>query len=291
MPAKSTARAVALTTTLAALATANVSLAAAQERQALDAPGLAPAPGPTLLESLPGGSWPVVAERERAEQEPTRARARPGARARGPGGGQGGHALSDRRRRRGRLRRGGRWLWRQPRQPGPPGPGRLRALGNTAGRHHRGRGRRGRRRRRRARQPRRAPRRAPRPHVRLLPHELGPARGDGREGRGRPAGGWAAWAAPAVAPAITCTSRSAAAMAPTARPSIRWRSCAAGRAADPRPARDQRSSTSNRMPAACTRATSASPMAWAVVTWPAVGGRSSWARHSAAWASILAVSP
>jgi len=70
MPAKSTARAVALTaTTLAALATANVSLAAAQERQALDAPGLAPAPGPTLLESLPGGSWPVVAERERAEQE------------------------------------------------------------------------------------------------------------------------------------------------------------------------------------------------------------------------------
>ncbi len=70
MPAKSTARAVALTTTtLAALATANVSLAAAQEREALDAPGLAPAPGPMLIESLPGGSWPVVAERERAEQE------------------------------------------------------------------------------------------------------------------------------------------------------------------------------------------------------------------------------
>ncbi len=69
MPAKPTARAVALTTTLAALATANVSLAAAQEREALDAPGLAPAPGPMLIESLPGGSWPVVAERERAEQE------------------------------------------------------------------------------------------------------------------------------------------------------------------------------------------------------------------------------
>jgi murein DD-endopeptidase MepM/ murein hydrolase activator NlpD len=71
MPAKPTARAVALTTTLGALTAGAVAgpLAGAQERQALDVPGLAPAPGPTLLESLPGGSWPVVAEREQAEQE------------------------------------------------------------------------------------------------------------------------------------------------------------------------------------------------------------------------------
>jgi murein DD-endopeptidase MepM/ murein hydrolase activator NlpD len=71
MPAKPTARAVALTTTLGALTAGAVfgPLAGAQERQALDVPGLAPAPGPTLLESLPGGSWPIVAQRERAEQE------------------------------------------------------------------------------------------------------------------------------------------------------------------------------------------------------------------------------
>jgi murein DD-endopeptidase MepM/ murein hydrolase activator NlpD len=71
MPAKPTARAVALTTTLGALTAGAVAgpLAGAQERQALDVPGLAPAPGPTLLESLPGGSWPIVAQRERAEQE------------------------------------------------------------------------------------------------------------------------------------------------------------------------------------------------------------------------------
>jgi len=71
MPAKPTAaRAVALTTvvTLAAGAVAGLP-AAAQEPQAPAVPGLDPAPGPTLLEGLPGGSWPVVAERERAEEE------------------------------------------------------------------------------------------------------------------------------------------------------------------------------------------------------------------------------
>lgn len=71
MPAKPTTSAVALTTTLAALAAGATigPLASAQERQAPAVPGLAPAPGPTLVESLPGGTWRTVAERERAEQE------------------------------------------------------------------------------------------------------------------------------------------------------------------------------------------------------------------------------
>ncbi|MDQ3609770.1 MAG: M23 family metallopeptidase, partial [Actinomycetota bacterium] len=71
MPAKPTARAVALTTTLAALVAGALTgpLASAQERRAPVLPGLAPAPGPTLLEGLPGGSWSVVAQREQAERE------------------------------------------------------------------------------------------------------------------------------------------------------------------------------------------------------------------------------
>lgn len=50
------------------------------------------------------------------------------------------------------------------------------------------------------------------------------------------------------------------------------------------------SMTSKRMPAAWSRASSASPIAWAVVTWPAVSGLSSRARHRADSASIFAVS-
>jgi murein DD-endopeptidase MepM/ murein hydrolase activator NlpD len=71
MPAKPTARAVALITTVAALTAGAVTgpLAAAQTPRTPDVPGPAAAPDPTLLESLPGGSWPVVAERERAERE------------------------------------------------------------------------------------------------------------------------------------------------------------------------------------------------------------------------------
>lgn len=70
MSAKPIARAVALTTTLAVVAGAVTGpLASAQERRVPAVPGLAPAPGPTLLESLPGGSWPSVAERERRERE------------------------------------------------------------------------------------------------------------------------------------------------------------------------------------------------------------------------------
>ena len=48
---------------------------------------------------------------------------------------------------------------------------------------------------------------------------------------------------------------------------------------------------SNAIPAACSRLIRGSPMAWAVVTWPAVSGRSSKARQRADSASILAVSP
>ena len=51
------------------------------------------------------------------------------------------------------------------------------------------------------------------------------------------------------------------------------------------------SSSSNVMPCRRRRSISASPIATAVVTWPAVGGRSSVARQSADSASILAVSP
>ena len=49
-------------------------------------------------------------------------------------------------------------------------------------------------------------------------------------------------------------------------------------------------STSNLMPAAWRRPVRWSPIAWAVVTWPAVGGLSSKARQSADSASIFAVS-
>ena len=49
-------------------------------------------------------------------------------------------------------------------------------------------------------------------------------------------------------------------------------------------------STSNVSPPACTRASRFAPIAWAVVTWPAVAGLSSKARHSADSASIFAVS-
>ena len=71
MPAKPTACAVALTTTLAALFAGAVTgtPAAAQERRVPAVPRLAPTLGPTLLEALPGGSWPSVAEREQREQE------------------------------------------------------------------------------------------------------------------------------------------------------------------------------------------------------------------------------
>ena len=71
MPAKPTARAVALTSTLGALVAGAVTgpLASAQERRVPAVPGLAPAPGATLLEALPGGSWPNVAHRERVERE------------------------------------------------------------------------------------------------------------------------------------------------------------------------------------------------------------------------------
>lgn len=49
--------------------------------------------------------------------------------------------------------------------------------------------------------------------------------------------------------------------------------------------------TSNEMPDPRRRSSSAPPIATAVVTWPAVEGRSSWARESADSASIFDVSP
>src|SRR5439155_6134502 len=49
--------------------------------------------------------------------------------------------------------------------------------------------------------------------------------------------------------------------------------------------------TTNESPARRRRSVSAPPIATAVVTCPALGGRSSWARHSADSASIFAVSP
>lgn len=71
MPAKPTARAVALTATLATLVAGalSVSPASAQERWVPAVRGLAAPPGPTLLETLPGGRWPIVAQRARAERE------------------------------------------------------------------------------------------------------------------------------------------------------------------------------------------------------------------------------
>ena len=114
------------------------------------------------------------------------------------------------------------------------GPGHVRARGHPDRRADRRQGRR-RRHRLGPRQLGRDLRRPARSDLQLLPHERARARLP-RTRASRPATRSARSAAPAPAGALTCTSRSATAAAPTARPGTRCPSCRTGSASRTEPA-------------------------------------------------------